>query len=63
MHRYNSSDINGDGAADLNDFNLVLASLGKHPGQQGYRAAADINDDGVVNEEDLLIVTKNILAS
>ena len=62
LHKHDLSDINGDGTVNLADFKLVLASLGKYPGQQDYRPAADVNDDEVVNDIDLFIVARNVLA-
>ena len=53
-------DVNGDGKVDVNDFYLVLGSFGKYKGQPGYNAAADINKDGVINFDDLLLVAENI---
>ena len=53
-------DVNGDGKVDVNDFYLVLGSFGKYSSQPGYNAAADINKDGVINFDDLVLVAENI---
>jgi Dockerin type I domain/Bacterial Ig-like domain (group 3)/Bacterial Ig-like domain (group 2) len=51
-------DVNGDGAVDCLDLNLVKAAFGKRTGQPGFNAAADLNHDGVINVLDLSMVAR-----
>ncbi|MFU8830386.1 MAG: GC-type dockerin domain-anchored protein, partial [Phycisphaerales bacterium] len=46
-------DVNGDGAVDLADLNLVLANFGTN------NPAGDANGDGVVDLADLNLVLAN----
>jgi YVTN family beta-propeller protein len=46
-------DLNGDGAVNCTDLNVVKASFGKKAGQSGFDSRADLNGDGVVNIVDL----------
>ena len=50
----------GGGAASCAEFDMVKASFGKSKGQPGYNPAADLNNDGVVNIEDLSTVARNV---
>ena len=51
-------DVNGDGAVNCSDFDLVKASFGTRAGQPGYNPQADANHDGVVDIRDLSYVTR-----
>jgi virginiamycin B lyase len=51
-------DLNGDGAVNCADINVVMASFGKTVGQPGYNPVADVNHDGIVNVKDLSWVSQ-----
>ncbi len=53
-------DVDGNGAVDINDMNLVKASMDKKNGEAGYYSHADINNNGLVNKEDEILVSNNI---
>ncbi len=53
-------DLNADGKVDCLDFAVVKAAFGKQSGQPGFDLRADVNGDGVVNVEDLSIVTQQL---
>lgn len=47
-------DLNGDGQAHIEDVTYVAARFGKHTGEQGYRAAAELaSQDGVIHIDDV----------
>ena len=46
-------DLNGDGAVNCADIDVVMASFGKTTGQPGYSPLADVNYVGVINVKDL----------
>ncbi len=56
---YLPGDVNGDGRVDGTDEQLFDAALGTSPGQPGYVAGADVEHNGVVNEQDYLILESN----
>jgi hypothetical protein len=52
-----SGDVNLDGAVDQTDLGVVLAAFGKCPGQDGYIAAANLdNADPCITQSDLGIL-------
>lgn len=53
-------DVDGNGVVNCADFDLVRASFGKYRGQPGYNSAADVNNDGVVNIQDLSTIARNV---
>jgi len=55
-------DVNGDGSVTCADVSLAQASFGKHAGQPGFNAAADLNNDHVVDIKDFFIVTHQLPA-
>jgi hypothetical protein len=54
-------DLNGDGAVNCADINIVMASFGKSLGQSGYNPVADVNHDGIVNVKDLSWVSQYLV--
>jgi hypothetical protein len=55
-------DLNGDGAVDCLDLNIVKASFGKKTGQAGFDPRADLNRDGLVDVRDLALVARQVPA-
>ncbi len=55
-------DANLDGQVSCADLTLVRASLNKALGMPGYSMALDMNNDGVINIQDVLIVTSHLPA-
>jgi hypothetical protein len=55
-------DINADGVVDCRDVAEVQAAINKKLGFPGYDNLADVNNDGIVNSQDLLLVAKNLPA-
>ena len=55
-------DVNGDGKVDCKDVSIVKASFGKRTGQSGFDVRADVNHDGIVNVNDLALVTRQVPA-
>lgn len=56
-----SGDLNDDNMIDQkNDYNIALQAFGSHSGDANWNGLADLNLDGVVNNFDLLYITKNI---
>jgi hypothetical protein len=53
-------DVDGNGAVNCLDVSLVKASFGKRAGKAGYNLAADFNKDGVVDVNDLFLVTRQL---
>jgi hypothetical protein len=53
-------DINADGLVDCRDVAKVQLALNKKLGFPGYDNLADVNNDGIVNSQDLLLVAKNL---
>lgn len=51
-----AGDTDGDGDIDDNDVNQIVSRFGAHTGDANYSAAADCNDDGVIDELDLFVV-------
>jgi hypothetical protein len=47
-------DVNGDTYVDGTDYNLIESLFGKHTGDSGFLASADLNPNGVIQELDLL---------
>ncbi|WP_152392021.1 discoidin domain-containing protein [Paenibacillus guangzhouensis] len=58
-----SADVNGKDGITVGDLAIVAAGYGKQEGQPGWNAKADVNHDGKVDIEDLVIVAKAILQS
>jgi len=57
-----NEDCNQDGITDLYDLVMVGLALGSTPSSPSWDTRADINGDGVINEEDLIIL-KNAYGS
>ncbi len=55
-------DLNGDGAVNCADLNIVKASFGKKTGRPGFDSRADVNRDGIVNVLDLSAEAKLVPA-
>lgn len=55
-------DVTGDGVANCSDVGLIQALMGAHYGDYGFVSFADINNDGVINAKDLLLVTRYLPA-
>jgi len=53
-------DLNGDGAVDCTDLEIVRASFGLSPGQPGFDPRADVNGDGIVNALDSAFVSARL---
>jgi hypothetical protein len=53
-------DVNGAGVVNCTDLNLIKASLNKYRGEIGYSAAADINNDGVIDIKDLALAARHV---
>ena len=50
-----TGDINGDGNIDFSDYYLLYSILGKTKTDEGFIAAADMDDDGVITFADMSI--------
>jgi hypothetical protein len=48
-----TGDIDADGDTDVDDLEILLTVFGSSEGQRDYLAAADLNDDGVIDLQDL----------
>ena len=55
-------DIDGSGTVNCTDMSLLKASFGRRTGQSGFNSAADLNNDGVVDVKDLIIITRQLPA-
>jgi hypothetical protein len=53
-------DTNGDGVVNCTDIAIVKASFGKRRGQLGYDPRADVNQNGVVDVNDLALVSRQL---
>ena len=53
------ADVDGDGDHDTADRDLVSSLRGKSIGDAGYRAEADLDRNGVINNTDLAIVNQS----
>jgi len=56
-------DANGDDRVNHLDLLKLILSYGKNSGDAGYDPDADLNDDGNVNKDDVIILWKNFGAS
>jgi hypothetical protein len=52
-------DVNGDNRVNIDDWIAFDAAWGTHAGDPGWNAQADINDDGVVNNDDGVLIAQN----
>lgn len=52
--------VNLDGVVHCEDFRAVNSALGAYRGQEKYNAAADINNDGVIDSKDLSILVSHL---
>jgi hypothetical protein len=57
-----AGDVTGDGVVNCSDVAAVRAGFGRRRGQPGYNAAADLNNDGLINVVDLGLVTQRLPA-
>lgn len=57
-----TGDANGDGFVNCVDIAVVRAAFGKRTGQPGFNAAADFNNDGVIDIRDLAYVSQRLTA-
>ena len=55
-------DVDNDGLVTCADVSLLRASFGKRAGQPGFNSNADLNNDGVVDIRDLIVVTRQLPA-
>lgn len=55
-------DIDGSGSVTCVDVSLLRASFGRRTGQSGFNSAADLNNDGVVDVRDLILVNRQLPA-
>jgi len=53
-------DVNHDGTINGEDLNLTKKAFGTHSGDPNWNTHADLNEDGVVDIEDSVIVATNI---
>ena len=51
-----AGDANRDCLEDILDFSVLVRSFGKHPGEAGYDARADLNGDNLVNIVDFSVL-------
>lgn len=52
-------DVNGDGAVDILDVQRMVASWATQTGQPGFDAATDLDQSGLVNVRDLLLLAQD----
>jgi hypothetical protein len=55
-------DVNGDNVVNCTDAAIVKAAMGKSPGESGFDLRADVVRDGVIDANDLALVTQRIPA-
>ena len=55
-------DIDGSGTVTCTDVSLLMASFGRRTGQTGFNLYADLNNDGVVDVRDLVLITRQLPA-
>ena len=53
-------DVNGNGWIQCDDLSSAAGAVGTHTGEPGFRAAGDVNGDGVVDVRDLAFVSQNL---
>jgi hypothetical protein len=53
-------DVNGDGLVDCADMSIVKASFGRRTGMAGFDGRADLNRNGVVDVNDLAVVSRQL---
>jgi hypothetical protein len=51
-------DANMDGVVSCTDYLTIKQAFGKRRGQPGYLASADLNNDGLISVNDLMIVAR-----
>lgn len=49
-------DVNSDGVVNALDKSIVLENIGKRLGDPGFDSAADLNNDGIIDQKDLDII-------
>jgi hypothetical protein len=52
-------DVNGDNKVNIDDWTAFDAAWGTHEGDPGWNAQADINGDGIVNNDDGILIAQN----
>jgi hypothetical protein len=55
-------DANLDGHVSCLDYAVIKQAIGKRRGQAGYLASADLNNDGVISLNDLMVVARLLTA-
>ena len=55
-------DVDNNGLVNCSDVSLLRASFGKRTGQPGFNSNADLNNDGVVDIRDLMLITRQLPA-
>jgi hypothetical protein len=55
-------DVDGSGSLNCTDVSLLRASFGRRKGQAGFNSAADLNNDGVVDIRDLIVINRQLPA-
>ena len=53
-------DVDGDGVVNCTDLAIVKASFGKRTGQVGFDVRADLNRNGIVDINDLALVSRTL---
>jgi hypothetical protein len=59
MTPYLSTDLNQDGAVNIQDITIVAAAYGSRTGDSKWNAVADLDKNGVVNIIDMTMVAKD----
>ncbi len=62
MAPYVPGDVNADGVVSCADLSAATASIGKRAGQPGFLAAADLDQNGVVDVRDIAAIARLIPA-
>ena len=52
-------DINGDDSVDSSDVLELILAYNKTSGETGFNSSADLNGDGVINSQDMVIIWQN----
>jgi hypothetical protein len=55
-------DVNGDGVVTCADLAAASGAVGKHSGQAGFNAAADIDGNGVIDIRDIAGISRLLAA-
>ncbi len=58
MKPYIYGDVDGDDAVMCSDLSAATTSIGKRAGQPGFRAAADVDQNGIVDVRDISAISR-----